>query len=432
MTASECPSCHARLPEQPGRFCGSCGHDLPSRDSVFEPLFRPGPPPAAWPSARGPSQTAVPSNGETAALGYRDTSSPGYRDTTAPASGETATGYGHTASLDYGDLPAPGYDAPAPGGYRYDDPLGYDRPGGLLSPGPPAGPPLPGPPSSGPLSPGPLSPGQLSPGSMPPGPPPPGWPLPEPPSAGPMPPGLLPPAPPLTGPPSPGTLSPGPLYRPAGPGSAQGPGGPRRSRGTLIAVIVVIVLLGIGGWLVLGHGHSSSSGQPGPNASAAGRGSKAGQKAKSGESAELARLGGLLQQSHAARIRVVRATAGVGGCSMAPAAGIGLMNQSIKQRQKVLTELKSVSVSAIPGGHGVVSDLQQVLRHSVAADRDFIGWMQQIQAKGKCPVNTRRSASYQAGLAASGQADRAKAAFLGRWNPLARKAGQPTYSTGSI
>ena len=427
MTAAECPSCHARLPEQPGRFCGSCGRDLPSRDSVFEPLFRPGPPPAAWPSARGPSQAAVPSNGETAALGYRDTSSPGHRETGAPGYGETATGYGQTASLDYGDVAAPGYDAPAAGGYRYDDPLGYDRPAGLLPPGPPPGPPLPGPPSSGPPSPGPL----------PPGPPPPGWPLPGPPSSGPpppgaLPPGLLPPEPLLAGPPSPGSLSPGPLYRPAGTGSTKGPGGPRRSRGTLIAVIVVVVLLGVGGWLVLGHGHSSSSGQPGPNATAAGHGSKAGQKAKSRESAELAQLGGLLKQSHAARIRVVRATAGVGGCSMAPTAGIGLMNQSIRQRDKVLTQLKSVSVSAIPGGRGVVSDLQQVLRHSVAADRDFIGWMQEIQAKGKCPVNTRRSTSYQAGLAASGQADRAKAAFLGRWNPLARKFGQPTYSAGSI
>lgn len=351
---TECPSCHAQLlPDQLARFCNSCGYDLSSQQIVSAPLFRPGPPPPAWPAAQGYGDPPPP--------GYGDSQAPGYGQSPPPGQGPPP-GYGSTAALDYGDLAAPG--AQAPGGYGYADPLGY---GGGAAPG--------------------------------------GW-----------------------------APAPGPLSRAPGAGQPQRPGGPGRPRAGLIAaiVVVIVIVLGAGGWVLLGHRHSGSPGTPGQNTAAAG-GGKAGGKAKSSaESAQLARLSGLLQQSHAARSRVVRATAGVGGCSMDPAAGIGLMNQSIRQREKVLGQLKSVSTSGIPGGHGLVADLQQVLRHSVAADRDFIGWMQEIQAHGKCPVNTRRSTSYQAGLAASGQADRAKSAFLARWNPLASKFGKPTYNAGSI
>ncbi|HEY2551109.1 MAG TPA: zinc ribbon domain-containing protein [Streptosporangiaceae bacterium] len=367
----ECPSCHAPLPDQPARFCTGCGYDLSGEHVVSEPLFRPGPPPAAWPAAQGYDDRPPAGYGDSQPPGYGQAPPPGYGQGPPLGYGQgpplgygdgPTAGYGSTAALDYGDLAAPG--PPAPAGYGYSDPLGY---GDGAAPG--------------------------------------GW-----------------------------APAPGPLSRPPGAGSAQRPGGPRRPRAGLIAavIVVIVIVLGAGGWLLLGHRHSGSPGSPGQNTAAAG-GGKASGKAKSGaESEQLARLSGLLQQSHAARSRVVRATAGVGGCSMDPTAGIGLMNQSIRQRQKVLGQLRSSSTSAIPGGGGLVSDLQQVLRHSVAADRDFIGWMQEIQAHGKCPVNTRRSTSYQAGLAASGQADRAKSAFLARWNPLASKFGKPTYNAGSI
>jgi hypothetical protein len=388
MTQPECPSCHAPLPEQQGRFCNSCGNDLTVRDSVFEPLFRPGPPPAAWPSAGGHGQSAPPGYGDNAAPGYGETGAPGYGETAALDYGETAApGFGETAAPGYGEPPAAGYGQTAAldygdMSYGYADAPGYAGPAGPGGWSPPAGPP----------------------------------------SAG------LPPA----GSPSPGSPSPGPLSRPPGPGQGQRPAGPRRSRAKLItAVIVVIVLLG-GGYLLFGHGHSGSP-RSGSNTPTAAGGGKSSGKPKSGaESAQLARLSGLLQQSHAARSRVVRATAGVGNCSMAPAAGVGLMNQSIRQRQKVLGELKTVPVSSIPGGRSMAAELQQVLRHSVDADRDFVGWMQQIQPSRHCRLNTRKSAPYQAGLTASARANSAKTAFLAHWNPLARKFGQPTYTAFTI
>ncbi|HEY2551112.1 MAG TPA: hypothetical protein VGI64_11095 [Streptosporangiaceae bacterium] len=233
-----------------------------------------------------------------------------------------------------------------------------------------------------------------------------------------------------------------PWYRPD-PGQLP-PAARRRSRSwPIAAVIVVLVILGAGGWLLLGRGHSPAPGSPAGQAAAANPGSTSTAKASvqttspagtpsGAEPAQLARLARLLRQSHAARSRVVRATQGVGGCTMTPAAGIDLMRQSVRQRQQVLAALASAQVSAIPGGQNVTADLRQVLRYSVSADHGFIGWMQQIQARGKCPVNVRRSAPYQAGLAASRQADRAKAAFLASWNPLASRFGQPTYNARRI
>ena len=77
------------------------------------------------------------------------------------------------------------------------------------------------------------------------------------------------------------------------------------------------------------------------------------------------------------------------------------------------------------------ADLQRVLRQSIVADQDFIGWMQDIQATG-CPVNTAQDSSYQDGLSASGRAVRAKKDFLALWNPAASQFGQPTYTATQI
>jgi len=47
-------------------------------------------------------------------------------------------------------------------------------------------------------------------------------------------------------------------------------------------------------------------------------------------------------------------------------------------------------------------------------------------------VNTTTDASYQAGLQASRQANSVKHSFLGRWNPLASRFGQPRYTASQI
>ena len=126
-----------------------------------------------------------------------------------------------------------------------------------------------------------------------------------------------------------------------------------------------------------------------------------------------------------------QATGAVGKCAMVPSTGISLMNRAISQRQAVIGSLGSLSVNVIPGGHAMLADLKRVLQRSITADHGFIGWMQDIQATA-CPVNTSTDASFQQGFRASASAVRAKKEFLARWNPIARKFGQPTFTSAEI
>jgi hypothetical protein len=116
---------------------------------------------------------------------------------------------------------------------------------------------------------------------------------------------------------------------------------------------------------------------------------------------------------------------------MVPSTGISLMDQAISQRQTVIGSIGSLSVNVIPNGHAMLADLKRVLQRSITADHGFIGWMQDIQA-ATCPVNTSADASYQQGLRASARAVTAKKEFLALWNPIARKFGQPTFTSSEI
>jgi hypothetical protein len=150
------------------------------------------------------------------------------------------------------------------------------------------------------------------------------------------------------------------------------------------------------------------------------------------EQAQLARVTPQIRRSVSARSTVVTATQGVVACTMAPSKGISLMNQAISKRRAVITRLGTLSVTAVPHGQQLLADFKQVLRQSIRADQDFIGWMQNAKNSGTCPVNPTSDASYQAGLQASLQANSAKRSFLGRWNPLARRFGQPRYTASQI
>jgi hypothetical protein len=85
-----------------------------------------------------------------------------------------------------------------------------------------------------------------------------------------------------------------------------------------------------------------------------------------------------------------------------------------------------------PGGQQLLAEFKQVFQQSVRADEDFIGWMQDFQNSGTCPVKTSTDAAYRAGLRASSRAYAAKTGFLGLWNPLASQLGQPTFTASQI
>jgi hypothetical protein len=138
-----------------------------------------------------------------------------------------------------------------------------------------------------------------------------------------------------------------------------------------------------------------------------------------------------IRQSVEARTAVLRVVRGVNACTMTPAAGMRVVFGAIRRRERALDRLGALRLSAVPGGQVMSADLALALRESIAADQDFIGWMQDIQDAG-CPVRPAHDLSYQAGLRASARASADKRAFLARWNRLARQRHQPVFTGGQI
>ena len=208
--------------------------------------------------------------------------------------------------------------------------------------------------------------------------------------------------------------------------------------------MVVAVIVGIGAGtatVLLGHhGSQAADGSSGaaheqPAAQSSSQPSSSPPSSSPGpgtEQAQLARVTPQIRRSVSARSTVVTATQGVAACTMAPSKGISLMNQAISVRRAVITRLGTLSVTAMPSGPQLLADFNHVLQQSIRADQGFIGWMQNIKTSGTCSMNTSADASYQAGLQASRQANSAKSSFLGLWNPLASRFGQPRYTASQI
>jgi len=253
-------------------------------------------------------------------------------------------------------------------------------------------------------------------------------------------PGHFHPPPPLDQPPP---LNQPPPRRPAPPRRAPPPG---RRRKAVVAVLAVAALLAAGGvaaWLTTHRHHArpsaALSAQPPPGGTqqrttgpSSGSATPSASTGAGSEQAQLTQLTAQIRQSAAARKTVVRATGAVGGCTMPPTTGIGLMNQAISQRQAVMNRLGSLPVNAIPNGPTLLADFKQVLQHSITADQDFIGWMQHIQNAGTCPVPTATDPSYQAAFRESSLAGAAKKNFLALWNPLASQFSQPKFTASQL
>ena len=117
---------------------------------------------------------------------------------------------------------------------------------------------------------------------------------------------------------------------------------------------------------------------------------------------------------------------------MSPNVGKTKVSQAIGLRRSAATATAQLPVDAIPDGPEMLNDLLEVLRDSIAADRDFIGWMSDMTAAGTCPISTDSDGSYQAAVRNSSRAVAEKDQFLQVWNPLARRFGQPVFTEAEI
>jgi hypothetical protein len=149
--------------------------------------------------------------------------------------------------------------------------------------------------------------------------------------------------------------------------------------------------------------------------------------------AAMATLGSYLTRSASARSTVQPAITGVQQCSESPARGEATLQQAIDTRQDILNALPALSVSGLPNGSQLVGTLTTVMQDSIAADKDYQGWMRDFASSGSpCGSDPSQDQNYAAGVNVSGQATIAKNAFVAIWDPMAPRYGQQSYSSGQF
>lgn len=235
--------------------------------------------------------------------------------------------------------------------------------------------------------------------------------------------------------------------RAAGPGRHQPP-----RRGWLIAAAAAAVLASVGAGVLLagkvgghpngstlaasgGSGQSSSSSpvtSP-PASSSTATSAASSTPAQPPGAAAMSALGSDLAQSAAVRPSVQPAIDAVASCSESPASGEATLQQAINTRQNILSGLYTLSVSGLPNGAQLVSNLTTAMQDSIQADKDYQSWMEDFASSGSpCGSDPNQDTNYVAGQNASANATVAKNAFVNIWNPMAPGYGQQPYSSAGF
>ena len=116
-------------------------------------------------------------------------------------------------------------------------------------------------------------------------------------------------------------------------------------------------------------------------------------------------------------------------CSESPSSGEATLQQAIDTRQDILNALPTLSVSGLPNGTQLVSTLTTTMQDSIAADKDYQGWMKDFASSGSpCGSDPSQDSHYAAAVNVSGAATTAKSAFVAIWDPMAPRYGQQSYS----
>jgi hypothetical protein len=208
-------------------------------------------------------------------------------------------------------------------------------------------------------------------------------------------------------------------------------------RGWLIAAAAAAVLASVGagafvaGKIGPGHGGApTASGGTSPAGATSSVTSPSATVTQPPGAAAMATLGSYLARSASARSTVQPAITGVQQCSESPASGEATLQQAINTRQDILNALPTLSLSGLPNGSQLVSTLTTVMRDSIAADKDYQGWMRDFASSGSpCGSDPSQDQNYTAAVNVSGQATIAKNAFVAIWDPMAPRYGQQSYSS---
>ncbi|MEU4848777.1 hypothetical protein [Streptomyces gilvosporeus] len=204
-------------------------------------------------------------------------------------------------------------------------------------------------------------------------------------------------------------------------------GGRRRVPTAVIVGVVVVVLAGAGlglGWMLSGGGDDSAKTKGADTSSSPSAKGKTQPSAAADPAEPQAKgLDALLGDSGDSRTSVVNAVRSIGSCDNLGGAAKDLRSAA-GQRADLVTRLKQLPVDKIPQHDQLTAALTKAWQSSAAADNHFAAWAGQVHSKKGCHKGkARNTGQYGKGVAASGEATKAKQQAAAIWNPIAKKYG---------
>jgi len=118
------------------------------------------------------------------------------------------------------------------------------------------------------------------------------------------------------------------------------------------------------------------------------------------------------------------------GCQANVATAVSEIQQVASNRQILLQQLSSTSLSSLPRGESLTYDLRSSWMISERIDQDFSQWALTEQ-ENNCNLSDSDIPSYQATDVLDPKSTAIKTVFVNLWNPIARNMGQPSSWTAA-
>jgi len=106
------------------------------------------------------------------------------------------------------------------------------------------------------------------------------------------------------------------------------------------------------------------------------------------------------------------------GCGANVGSALTNLRQVASSRQRLLNELSTTSMSAVPNGQLVLSDLTSAWLMSERIDKDFVKWAS-TESSNNCKISDSSVPSYMATETLDPKSTALKTTFVNLWNPIA-------------
>jgi hypothetical protein len=140
-------------------------------------------------------------------------------------------------------------------------------------------------------------------------------------------------------------------------------------------------------------------------------------------------IDGYLKLSATARAGVSDAIVAIGNCQNI-ADAVATLSKAADTRTAILARLPNAQVGALPGGTGMLANLQQALQASATADRDYAAWG--AATASSCSGKAAPTTTYSAAQHSDTVATAAKQRFVQSWNAVAATFGLPTATASTF